>query len=105
LLLLHLDRNRHTTAARSPPIIGATQNSQSWLKAVPSTITAGPRLLAGFTDAPVTGMPTKLTRARLNPIGIPAKPFGTCSLVEPYITSKKMTTNHHSNRNRAIHIN
>jgi hypothetical protein len=35
-----------TAAARSPPIIGATQKSQSWLRAVPPTIIAGPKLLS-----------------------------------------------------------
>jgi hypothetical protein len=48
-----------TAAARSPPIIGATQKSQSWVRAVPPTIIAGPKLLAGFTDVPVTGIPTR----------------------------------------------
>lgn len=80
-------------AAMSPPIMGAIQNSQSWLRAVPPTMTAGPRLLAGFTDVPVIGMPTRWMRTRLKPIGIPAKPFGTFSLVEPKITRRKMKVN------------
>lgn len=49
----------HTAAAKSPPIMGATQNNQSWLSAVPPTMTAGPRLLAGLTDVPSMGIPTR----------------------------------------------
>ena len=73
----------HTTAARKAPIKGAAQKSQSWLKAVPPTMMAGPKLLAGFTDVPVTGMPTRWIRTRLSPMGMPANPLGTFSLVDP----------------------
>ena len=41
------------------PMIGATMNSQSWPNAVPPTNKAGPMERAGFTDTPVTLMPTK----------------------------------------------
>jgi hypothetical protein len=44
---------------------------------------AGPKLLAGFTEVPVTGIPTRWIKTRLNPIDIPAKPLGAFSLVEP----------------------
>ena len=73
----------HTIAAMKAPIIGANQNSQSWFKAVPPTKTAGPKLLAGFTDVPVTGMTTRWIRTRLSRMGMPANHLGTFSLVEP----------------------
>jgi len=40
-------------------MMGAAQNSQSWVKAVPLTMTAGPRLRAGLTEVPVIGIPTR----------------------------------------------
>ena len=46
-------------------------------------MTAGPRLLAGFTEVPVTGMLTRWISTRLNPIVMPAKPLGVLLLVEP----------------------
>ena len=55
----HDSKSRQTNAAMSPPTMGATQNNQSWLKAVPPTTTAGPKLLAGFTDVPVIGIPMR----------------------------------------------
>ena len=45
-----------------PPKSGATMNSHTWLRAVPPTNRAGPRLRAGLTDVPSIGMP--LTRRR-----------------------------------------
>jgi len=50
---------------------------------------AGPRLRAGFTDVPVMGMPTMWIRTRLKPMDRPAKPFGTLSLVEPWMTRQR----------------
>lgn len=44
-----------TAAAKSPPIMGAIQNNQSWLSAVPPTMTTGPKLLAGLTDVSAMG--------------------------------------------------
>ena len=71
-------------------MIGATQNNHNWLRAIPPTMTAGPKLLAGFTDVPVMGIPTKWIITRLSPIDMPANPLGALSLVDPYITSRKM---------------
>lgn len=51
---------------------------------------AGPKLLAGFTDVPVMGMPTRWISTRLRPMVIPAKSLGAFSLVEPKITRRKM---------------
>src|SRR5258706_2321886 len=42
-----------------PPIIGATQNSQSCAVAQPPTKIAGPVLRAGFTERFVTGIPMR----------------------------------------------
>ncbi len=70
--------------------MGAAKNSQSWLRAVPPTNRAGPKLLAGFTEVPVMGMLTKCISTKLNPMEMPAKPLGALSLVEPKITSKNM---------------
>ena len=80
--MLHSIR-RQMTAARSAPMRGATQNSQSWFRAVPPTMRAGPKLLAGLTEVPVIGMPTRCIRTKLSPIDMPAKPFGAFSPVEP----------------------
>ena len=66
-LLIHLI-SRQMPAANNPPIIGANQNSHSWFKDVPPTINAGSKLLAGLTDVPVIGIPTKCVRTRLNPM-------------------------------------
>jgi len=76
-----------TSAAMMPPMIGATMNTHSWLSAVvlskmPS-MSAGPKLLAGFTDVPVMGMPTRWTRVSVKPMAMPAKPFGAFSCVVP----------------------
>jgi len=48
--------------------MGATIKSQTWLKVSPPTKSAGPILLAGFTDTPVTGMPTIWISVKLKPI-------------------------------------
>ena len=42
------------------------------VKAVPPTMSAGPRLRAGFTDVPVMGMPMRCTTVRVSPITMPA---------------------------------
>jgi hypothetical protein len=49
---------RHTIAHSILPKIGATINNHNWLIAAPPTSKPGPMLLAGFTDTPVTGIPT-----------------------------------------------
>src|SRR5262249_55743150 len=49
-------RNAHP--ASPAPIIGAAMKSQSCPIASPNTQTAGPSDRAGFTDTPVTWMPT-----------------------------------------------
>ena len=54
-----LPSHRYTVPARIPPTIGATQNNHSCESAHPPTNSAGPVLLAGFTDRFVTGMPTR----------------------------------------------
>lgn len=68
--------------------MGATQKSQSWESAAPPTKTAGPKLLAGLTDVPVIGIPTKCISTRDKPIDRPAKPLGDSLLVEPKITNR-----------------
>ena len=72
-----LDRsasNRWTTAAISPPTSGATMKSQTWLSAVLPTTRAGPRLRAGLTEVPVSGMPIRCTITSAKPMATPAAP-------------------------------
>ncbi len=52
------------TAATIAPTSGATMNSHTWLSAVPPTTSAGPRLRAGLTEVPVSGMPMRCTITR-----------------------------------------
>ena len=47
-------------------------NSHAWRRGVPPTTRAGPRLVAGFTDVPVIGMPTRWTTVRASPIAMAA---------------------------------
>ncbi len=49
-------------------------NSHSWESASPPAKRAGPRLRAGLTEVPVSGMPTRWITARAMPIGRPSKP-------------------------------
>ena len=56
--LVSSNRYFQTTAAITAPMTGATRNSQSCASAVPPATTAGPRLRAGFTEVPVTGIVT-----------------------------------------------
>jgi len=51
------ERNLYTSAARTPPIRGATMNTHTLESASPPTRIAGPKLLAGLTDVPVNEMP------------------------------------------------
>ena len=73
-----------------PPIIGATMKSQSCARASPPTNTAGPRLLAGFTDVPVIGMPTRCISTRVKPMATPANPLGASLWVAPKIANRNM---------------
>ena len=50
-------------------------NSQTWLRAWPPTIRAGPKLRAGFTEVPVSGMPIRCTTTRAMPMARPAAPW------------------------------
>ena len=69
---------------------------------MPPTITAGPRLLAGFTDVPVIGIPTRCIRTKLRPIDMPAKYLGAFSLVEPWITRRNMKVKTNSAMNADV---
>jgi hypothetical protein len=62
----------YSPAAITPPTSGAMMNSQSWLNQGPPTTIAGPKLRAGFTDAPSIGIPMMLARASANPTIRPA---------------------------------
>lgn len=44
-------------AASAAPTSGATINTQTWASASPPAKIAGAKLLAGFTELPVKGMP------------------------------------------------
>ena len=66
----------NTTAANAEPTNGATINTQTCFNASPPKKIAGAKLLAGFTDVPVKGIPIICTNAKVNPITIPAtEPF------------------------------
>ncbi len=56
------------------PMSGATMKSHTWLSAVPPTTRAGPRLRAGFTDVPVSGIPMRCTITSPKPMATPAAP-------------------------------
>ena len=56
------------------PMIGASQNSQSWATYSPPANSAGPVLRAGLTEVLVTGIETRWISVRARPIGMPAKP-------------------------------
>ncbi len=75
------------TAPSSPPMIGATQNSQSCSIAPPPTYTATPVLRAGLTEVLSTGMLMRWMRVRHKPMAMPAKPYGARLAVEPRITN------------------
>ena len=70
-----------STAARIAPKIGATMKSHSCAKASPQTNTAGPKLRAGLTDVPVTGIPTMCITARAIPMAKPPNPLAASALV------------------------
>ena len=80
-----LFKNLKTRAARAEPINGATINTQTWANASPPKNKAGAKLLAGFTDVPVKGMPIIWTKARVKPITIPATDDLLSSEVTPKI--------------------
>ncbi len=75
--------NRCRPAATAPPTSGATMNSHTWLRAVPPTMRAGPRLRAGLTDVPVIGIPMRWTTVRLKPMTMPAVAAFAVLLVAP----------------------
>ena len=50
-------------------------------------MSAGPKLLAGFTDVPSMGIATRWISTKVKPIAKPANPLGARSLVEPRTTS------------------
>ena len=52
---------------------GATMNNHTCFNASPPIITAGAKLLAGFTDVPVRGIPRICTKVRVRPIIRPAQ--------------------------------
>ena len=62
----------YVKAAILEPINGATINTQTCFKATPPKNKAGAKLLAGFTDVPVKGIPIICTKAKVKPITTPA---------------------------------
>ena len=72
LLFSFSNPNFQTMAAITAPMMGATKNSQSCESALPPEKIAGPRLLAGFTEVPVTGIATRWISIRVTPIANPA---------------------------------
>ena len=62
----------YTRVARAAPTRGASINTHTSFSAAPPVKRAGPILLAGFTDVPVSGMPTICTNVSVSPITTPA---------------------------------
>src|SRR2546423_231446 len=83
----------------TPPKIGATQNSHSWLKARGPPNTALPRLRAGLTEAFETGMAMMWMAVRARPMAIGAKPAGARFDVAPMMTIRKNAVSTVSIRN------
>ena len=87
-----------TSAARTPPTIGARMKIHTCWRAAPPTKTAGAKLRAGFTESPVMFNPTRIIAIKDKPITKPAiAPFPLLSEVTVMITktNKKvaMTSN------------
>lgn len=57
--------------------------------ALPPTKSAGAMERAGFTETPVTLMPTRCMPASVKPMARPAKPAALPGLVAPRMTVKK----------------
>ncbi len=72
------------------PITGATQKSQSWLRAQSPTNKAWLVLLAGFTEVLVTGMLIRWISVRPRPMATPANPLGAFGWVAPKIMIKNI---------------
>ena len=86
-------------AATIAPTSGATMNSHTWLSAVPPTTSAGPRLRAGFTEVPVSGMPMRCTITSAKPMATPAAPWIAALWVANRTTITKMAVRTTSIRN------
>ena len=71
------------------PRMGATKKSQSWARALPPDKRAGPRLRAGLTEVPVTGMVTRWISIRVTPMASPAMALFPNLEVVPKITKMK----------------
>ena len=78
----------------TPPMMGATQNSQSWLSAVAPPKTALPRLRAGLKEAFEMGIAIRWMAVNVRPIASGAKPAGARRLVTPMMmnTRKAVST-------------
>ena len=59
-------------AANAAPINGPTINTHNWHKACPPNTKAGPKLRAGLTEVPVSGMPIMCTNVSVKPMTRPA---------------------------------
>ena len=57
-------RYRYTSAASTAPTGGATMKSQTCFIASPPTMIAGPKLRAGLTEVPSSGIPTRCTTSQ-----------------------------------------
>src|SRR6516164_5587956 len=80
---------RASSPAITAPMIGASQNSQSWAIYSPPANSAGPVLRAGLTEVFVTGIDTRWIKVKASPIGIPAKPAAAPFDVVPMMTKRK----------------
>ena len=84
-LLSSVFKNLNTNEAKAEPTNGATINTQTCFKAVPPKNKAGAKLLAGFTEVPVSGIPKICTNVSVKPITIPATEDFLSSDVTPRI--------------------
>src|SRR5438552_10352494 len=88
----------------TPPRIGATQNSHSWLSGnepppLKSANVALPRLRAGLTEAFETGMAMMWMAVSARPMAMGAKPAGARLEVAPMMTIRKKAVSTVSMRN------
>ena len=73
-------------------------NSHTCESALPPAKIAGPRLRAGLTEVPVSGMPTRWITPRVKPIASPAKPLAAIRWVTASTTNTSTNVSSTSTR-------
>jgi len=86
-IVLPDDGGNHTADNR------ATIKNHTCEIAAPPTKTAGPKLRAGLTEVPSTGMPTRWIKTSLKPMAIQANPLDASLCVAPKMTKRNSAVN------------